>query len=411
MAEPQPSAVNRADPQLVGALRAAVVGMSVSGTCGVHAHARRLAGGLGPLGVSCSEHWLVREERSLRASRCEVRAWARILGDELREERPDVVLLHYSIFAYSHRGMPLFVHPTLSAVRGADVPIVAFMHEFAFPWGLGGVKGAVWALAHRGLLVELAEISGALLVTTDFRLQWLSSRRWLPRRPLALAPVFSNLPPPTPLRPHAELKRGIAIGLFGYSYDAAAIALVLDAIGMLSQQRERIELRLLGAPGPDSELAARWLKAGAARQVDGLLRFIGPLPAQDLSDELAACQLLLFADSAGPSSRKGTLAGSLASGRPLVAADGPRTWRALSEARAALLVARQPRALAEAIDSLLADEGERESLGDRGRAFAEQKMGLLQSAELVRGLFDRVVPQQRSGARAVGRLAAPRLPV
>ena len=35
------------------------------------------------------------------------------------------------------------------------------------------------------------------------------------------------------------------------------------------------------------------------------------LPAQALSDALSSCEVLLFGDTAGPSPRKGTLAGSI----------------------------------------------------------------------------------------------------
>ena len=82
--------------------------------------------------------------------------------------------------------------------------------------------------------------------------------------------------------------------------------------------------------------------AGREGRVGDALSFSGPLPAQDLSDELAACDLLLFADDPGPSSRKGTLAASLASARPVIAIDGPQGWSELAEAGAVRVVPADP---------------------------------------------------------------------
>ncbi len=379
-------------------LRIAVVGMSVSRTCGVRAHAELLAEALGREGVACSEHWLSREQGSLRVGRAEVRAWTRALAAELQESRPDAILWHYSVFAYSYRGLPIFVGPALSALRSAGAPVVALMHELAYPWRLGGWRGQVWALAQRARLIDVVRACAAVVVTTDFRAEWLASRRWLARRPLGVAPVFSNLPPPTPST--RQDRDCPVVGLFGYSYDERAIALVLDAARLLHDRGVRLRLALLGAPGGASPLAETWLRLAGARGLTGALTFAGPLPAQPLSDELAACDVLLFADTAGPSSRKGTLAGALASGRPLIATDGPRRWSEIARAQAAQVVEPSAPALADAVAALLADKGAREALGARGRAFAERSMGVARSAQVVRELLGEVLgePRQDGGA-------------
>ena len=93
----------------------------------------------------------------------------------------------------------------------------------------------------------------------------------------------------------------------------------------------------------------------------------------------------------GPTSRKGTLAGSLASGTPVVALDGPRTWAELVAADAVALVPPSPRALADALAAQLGDEPRREALGARGRAFAEARMSLAGTAATVTSLLDELV--------------------
>lgn len=373
-------------------MKLAVVGASLGQACGVRDHATLLADALERDGIACSLHWLARDAQTLRASRAQDRTWMRALAAELRNDRPDAVLLHYSVFAYSYRGVPLFVRPLLATLRGARVPLVAFGHELAFPWGRGGWRGTLWAVTQRALLVELVRACAALILTADFRVRWLDSRRWLSRRPIALAPVFSNLPPPVAAR--GALRERARIGLFGYSYHPRAIALVLDALALLRDRGLEPELALLGAPGRHSHAAEQWLAAACRHGIERALSFSGVLPAQELSDALADCEILLFADTPGPTSRKTTLAASLASGRPLVAVDGPDCWSELRTANAVRVAARTAGALADALDALLADEPARAALGARGRAFAEQRMTVASVAAVVSAVLGGVLGER-----------------
>ncbi len=363
--------------------------MPVIPPCGVRAHAGILAEALEQADISCSLYWLSRREDSLAAARADVRAWTRGLAQELEQGEPDAVLLHYSVFAYSYRGVPFFVHPTLSALRRSGVPVIAVMHEFAYPWNLGGARGKVWALTQRALLLEVMRASSAVLVTAEFRADWLASRVWLPSRPTAFAPVFSNLPVPGPRE--RDGRGGGLIGLFGYAYEGAASSLVLDALRDLRAAGIAAELRLLGAPGESSPAAEAWREAARSRGVDGALSFSGTLSPEALSDALAECDALLFVGAGGPTPRKGTLAGSLASGRPVVALDGPRRWQEFVDADALRVVAPSARALADGLAALLADEHAREALGARGRAFARGQMGPARTAAAVRALVEEVV--------------------
>ena len=372
-----------------GTRKVAVVGISLKATCGVRDHATLLAEALASEGVSCSFHWLGRGQGSLAAARAEIAAWRRSIVAELREERPEAIVLHYSVFAYSHKGVPVFVRPVFSALRGLGIPLIVVLHEFAYPLRYGGWRGRVWALTQRVAMIEVMRSASAAIVTADIREQWLSSRWWLPRRRVLVAPVFSNLPAPTAAA-HGD-RAGACVGLFGYSYQGAAISLVVDAIGRLQEQGVSVRLRLLGAPGPSSPAGEAWIAQARARGVGEALDFSGALPAQELSDALAACELLLFVDTAGPSSRKGTLAASLASGSPVVALDGPMAWRALVDDGAIRVAEPTPQALAETIAVLLADEGARSALGARGRSFYEREMSLSRTAHVATTLLGEVI--------------------
>lgn len=371
------------------ALRTAIVGVSVNPTCGVRAHGALLAEALGRGGVSCSVHWLGRSEHSILAARSQIRGWARGVATELQVSQPDAILLQYSIFDFSYRGLPLFVRPTLAALHRAGIPLITVLHELAYPWMYGGWRGNVWAFTQRAALIDTVRASAAVIVTADFRAQWLTSRRWLPQRPVAVAPVFSNLPAPGRRSP--EDRQHPVIGLFGYSYESAAVSLVLDAIRLLHDRGMHAQLMLLGAPGRSSSSGETWLQAARARGVGESLSFSGVLASQALSDELAACDVLLFADTAGPSSRKGSLAGSLASGRPVVAIDGRRRWSELANSDAIRVTPPTAHELADATHALLLDEEEREALGARGRAFAETSMGVTRTANAVRTLLEDIL--------------------
>jgi len=362
-------------------LKAAVVGVSTSRTCGVRDHATLQAETLGGENVSCAMHWLLRTDAPIGVARSEMRAWTRGLAAELERQQPDAVLLHYSVFSYSYRGFPIFVRPTLSALASLGVPLVTVLHEYAYPWGRDGVRGAAWALTQRALLFEVMRASTAAVVTVAFRAEWLQSRRWLPERRTVVAPVFSNLP-----RAHAGSRAngGVpTVGLFGYSYAPGAISLVIDGVRLLEERGVGAQLLLLGAPGPSSPVAAAWLQAARARGLAHPPSFSGMLAAQALSDALASCDVLVFADPAGPMSRKTTLAASLASGSPVVALDGPRHWPELTQSDAARVVVPTASSLADALAGLLEDERLREELGARGAAFAERTMSVGRSAEVV----------------------------
>jgi glycosyltransferase involved in cell wall biosynthesis len=376
-------------------LRAAAIGVSTAPICGVRDHEQRLSRALREERCQCSTHWLDRERASLAGARSEIGGWAERLPRELAAARAEVALLHYSVFAYSYRGLPLFVRPVLRAIERAGLPLVTILHEFVYPWGRDGVRGATWAVSQRALLIEVMRRSDAVLTTTDFQADWLASRRWLAKRPTGVAPVFSNLPAASEaggaLDGDGDRGEEIAtIGLFGYAYGARTVALIVEALRRLQDRGLDARLQLLGAPGRSSPAAAEWLalarRAGLSREPS----LSGTLPSQQLADALAACDVLLFVDPIGPNSRKTTLAASLASGRPVLALDGPRRFGELAQAGAAEIVAPDAAAVAGALATLLADESRRERLGARGREFARQSMSAERAARTVARLLREV---------------------
>lgn len=369
-------------------LHAAVIGVSTTETCGVRDHGTLLAQALPAEGVSCSVHWLDRSALGLGAARAEFRSFTAEVAADLRRHPPEAILFHYSVFSYSYRGLPVFTPSLLAALPRGGAPLVSILHEGAYNWGGRGLREAAWALTQRAALMQLVRASSALMVTTENRRRWVSSRRWLPGRPTIVAPVFSNLPAPEPGR--GSPRQG-TVGLFGYSHEGSEPALVLDALGLLREQGVPARLVLLGAPGADSVAGRRWEDAARARGLSPALSFTGTVSPAELSGALSACEVLLFADRPGPSSRKTTLAAELASGSPVVALDGPRSWPELVQARAALMVAPRADELARGLSSLLGDGDARSALADRGRRFYRDNMSVEHSARSVAGLLDQLI--------------------
>ena len=410
-------------PDARAPLRVATVGISIDDPCGVRDHAALLDIGLAAERINCSRHWLSRSTGALGAERAEVGAWVGSLASELEAARAEAVLLHYSVFAFAYRGLPVHVKPVLATIRRSRLPLVTFVHEYAYPWRLGGVRGKVWAATQRFALHDVVGASSALVASADARAVWLRSRAWLARRPISVAPVFSNLPAvldpvpgleprsgldpasgldqPSGLDPASALAPPVGstlgrLGLFGYGHEGVDVATVLDGLRIVRERTGDVRLTLLGAPGSPSQAAARWRREAAARGLADAIDFSGRLPAAQLAARLAACDVLLFAERGGATSRKTTLAASLSSGRPVIALDGPNGWPELSRAHAAAIVAPQPLALADAISGLLADSEARARQGELGSSFAARAMSVENSASVAAAALRRAIGERHA---------------
>ncbi len=115
-------------------------------------HARLLTAELAAQGTPVLAALARSQPRAGPRGEAEVRAWAGALRRALDHERPDAIVLHYASFAYAQRGVPLLLGPTLAAVRAAGPPVIAFVHELAYPWRRGA-RGDFWAASQRAALL------------------------------------------------------------------------------------------------------------------------------------------------------------------------------------------------------------------------------------------------------------------
>ena len=96
----------------------------------------------------------------------------------------------------------------------------------------------LWAVTQRVALLEMLRAVDAVVVTTEERRRWLRSRRWLPRRPVAFAPVFSNLPPPrVSSAASAQAGTPAVLGMFGYPSDGSAEVVLRHCSGCRARRR------------------------------------------------------------------------------------------------------------------------------------------------------------------------------
>ena len=133
---------------------------------------------------------------------------------------------------------------------------------------------------------------------------------------------------------------------------------------------ERIEA-LLAVAGPDEEgtragLEALARQAGAGERV----RFLGPVAGADKTALLRAARALVLPSAS--ENFANVVLESMAAGRPVVVTPGVGLAPAVAEAEAGRVVEARPESLREALARLLAEPGEADAMGRRGRRAAER---------------------------------------
>jgi glycosyltransferase involved in cell wall biosynthesis len=347
------------------------IGLFSNPICGVRDHARLLADELRNRSIRVSEQY----GELTGAGSHDFQQW---LDDvETASSNADVILLHYSVFSYSWRGVPLSVGSLVGRLSRIGLPVIAILHEFAYPWGRRAWRGFLQAAAQRLALVPLLRVSAEIVVTTEDRRAWIARRPWFPYRRISVAPVFSNIPVVSRLPSRTDP----SVVVMGYASEGVLHQLVVEAVAQARREVPGLGLVLVGAPGQAGEGAERWVRA--ARTAGCPLRFTGVLDPTELSQTLASALVAVFSDESGPSSRKTSLAAFLAHGCPTVALDGARTWPELDRAGAVVLVPPRTGALSRALVRLADDEGLREELSGRAQRFSRDQMSREQTADVI----------------------------
>jgi glycosyltransferase involved in cell wall biosynthesis len=352
--------------------RLLVIGTSASEACGVRDYAQVVGRALRDQGAHVELQWWEQDVRwSLRTAIEEHSRWLTRVAASVRASSPDWIIWHYSVFLWGASGIPYLAPRTARRLGQMGVPVLLVAHELAFPFGRGGWKGRLWAASQRVALSWPIRVSSAVVVTTEERLRWLNSRRWLPGRRARFLPVCSNV--------SVDGIRGnpageLVLGVFGFGAPETLAFETTSAVARLRSAGIDARLLLVGAPGEKGQQADRWRAAAEQAGVSEVFAFTGVLPLEELARELDGSDIVVLPDRGGPSSRKGTVAAALALGKAAVAVQGPEQWAELVEDKALVLVEPSCHALAQALGELARSAELRRTQGRRAAAFYERRM-------------------------------------
>jgi glycosyltransferase involved in cell wall biosynthesis len=165
---------------------------------------------------------------------------------------------------------------------------------------------------------------------------------------------------------------------------------LIDALPLLGTPN--VHLVIAGAGDLDDELKAR----ARATQAAGRVHFQGNLGQDSVGAWFGAADVVAVPsvrdDSGNVDGLPNTLLEGLASGTPVVTTAAGGIGSVVEHDRSALVVAeRDSRALAAAIDALLADTGRRERLGRAGRALVDERFGWDAAAARFEAAYDRAL--------------------
>jgi glycosyltransferase involved in cell wall biosynthesis len=274
-------------------------------------------------------------------------AFAGGISAAVRELRPDAVVAHYS-------ALP----PAVWAAHRAKVPAVGIVHD-VYGWRESRrIKGiAVGTLRHLGLERSLHLLRpDAFLVnsaSTAARLRPLSGGR-----PVTVIPAGAD---------HLDVGDepagpGADVVFVGRLVPQKGAGDLLEAVRSLHQAGRKVSALVVGTGPMEPQL-----RSAAAGSGDSVT-IAGRLDDDELDAAVRGASMLAL-----PSTREGwglAITEAAARGVPYIAYDIPAVREQHTVLQGGVLVPANPRALAEAIRSLLDDPDRRRSLGETGRANA-----------------------------------------
>ncbi len=299
----------------------------------------------------------------------------RILSAHLdRLGSPQRILVQYVPHAFGWRGGNLPFCLWLRSRRRDSIWIM--FHEVAFPFE-SGARFTHWGLAVVNRLM-------ASIACRAAERAFVSIPAWLPVVEAMTRPGTSVtwLPVPSGI-PFLPANGGMAairarygggrqvVGHFG-TYGRLIKPLLEGSVAAVVEGSDCSVLLM----GRHSELASRDL-IRAYPALAGRVHASGPLAADDLSQHVSACDVMLQPYPDGISSRRTSAMVALSHGRPVVTTTGPLTEPLWQESGAVILVpAGDLDTLAAATRELLLNPGLRAELSARGKSIYERRFDL-----------------------------------
>jgi glycosyltransferase involved in cell wall biosynthesis len=277
--------------------------------------------------------------------------WIRTLRDlwsQTAEWSDGWALVQYTALMWSRRGFPLRLLLVLMLLRFRGQRVSVVFHDVE-PYAGKRLVDKVRRACQRLVMRCAHQISTISVITVPAdQVSWFATKSTKVR----FIPVGSNVPPPASSRPSVGASNGQKT-VAAFSFSSASQQQVRDfavAIKWAATEVPKLRLSLLGRTMDGAEAVIRDVLDGTAVEISTL----GLLPAQEVSRNLAAADVVLFTRGQINTNRGSTIA-AIACGVPVVAYGRPEPGSPLAEAGILFVPYGDRRALSKALVKVLSD--------------------------------------------------------
>jgi len=275
------------------------------------------------------------------------------LHRHLRVEEPDILNAHYASGYGTTAALTRFF-PSLLSVWGSDV--------FDFPRA-SKVKGRLL----RG------NLSSATRLASTSEVMARHTRALVPQAPAPFVTPFGVDTSAFAPGPERDASREVTIGMVKALYPKYGVDVLIRAmavVGQTASARGRIRLKIVGEGPERSNLEALAARLG----VSDVVQFAGAVPHAMVPDVLRELDVFVASSRLDSESFGVAVVEASACGLPVVVSDVAGLSEVVSDGVTGYVVPRDdPRALAQALSSLVGDPQLRRSLGLAGRALVEAR--------------------------------------
>ena len=289
--------------------------------------------------------------------------------DAASARQPDAVVLQYNPFSYGRWGFNLHLPVALRRLKEAcpDTTVVVMVHEPFVPVeNLSFAVMTVWQRLQLWRLGRTADVVAFSIMPWTQRFE-----SWFPSARVLHLPVGSNMPNVELPREEARRRLGLdddpfVIGVFGSAHESRLLPFIRRATSAVDAQKPDVRVLYVGPDGDDVQ-----------RVLDERTSILdaGPLPADEVSRHLSACDLYLAPFDRGVSTRRGSFMVGLQHGIATISTHGSHTDPMLHRANEDAFVLAPddaPEAFARHAMRLAASDRERHRLARTGADYFEK---------------------------------------
>ena len=223
------------------------------------------------------------------------------------------VLAQYTGLSWSRRGFPVGILAALAILRRRGCRCAVVFHEFTRQSGSARRIDRMRSACQQWVIEKLYQRASRCIFTVP-----LERVKWLPRddSKAAFIPIGANIPERLDRREPGAPQQARTVIVFGVTGGARAAGEVDEIAAVMSEARKSLPgLRLVMTGRGSTEVRKQIEAALAERGVEVVVK--GVLPAEEVADEFARADALLFVRGAITLQRGSAIAG-IACGLPIV---------------------------------------------------------------------------------------------